>query len=460
MGQPHQWHIRLLVLWLLISTNRWAQADPLPHGVASGEVSATSAMIWARVNGEAGETAFTVEYTVDPTFATVQGRQATTVSGATDFTGTVPLTALQPATRYYYRVRPQSTDNGQSSAGTFMTAPLPEEKQDVIFLWGGDLGGQGFCRQPAYTIFFPMKAMHADFFIFGGDTIYADSPCPSPPNAPGSDFVAKTQEQFWAKHRYQREDRLLRELLATTPLYPIWDDHEVKNDFAGSHEPLTPVGLQAFFDYFPLQRFPAEPHRLYRSARWGQRLEVFLLDNRQYRSANRQADGPDKTMLGPLQLRWLLDGLSTSTATWKVIVSSVPLAAHTGRILFGHDGWGGGAIADGFTTELRIIVTTLEEKQIRNVVWLSTDIHVARFFSYDPNQDGKPDFYEFISGPLSAITGNLDSLDQTFHPTILYEETNFFNFGVVKVNGKSGAFTVEIRDQEGKVHQALTLKAE
>jgi alkaline phosphatase D len=305
-----------------------------------------------------------------------------------------------------------------------------------------------------------MKAMQADFFIFGGDTIYADSPCPSPPNAPGSDFVAKTQEQFWTKYRYQREDRLLRELLATTPLYVIWDDHEVKNDFAGSREPLTSVGLKAFFDYFPLPRSSTEPYRLYRSFRWGQRVELFFLDNRQYRSVNSQTDGPDKTMLGPAQLRWFLDGLAASTATWKVIVSGVPLSAHTGRILTGHDGWGGGAIADGFATELRTIVTTLQDKGIHNVVWLSTDIHVARFFSYDPNNDGKPDFYEFISGPLNAGTGNLDPLDYTFHPTILYEENGFFNFGVVKVNGQTGAFTVEIRDQEGKVHHALTLKAQ
>jgi alkaline phosphatase D len=104
-------------------------------------------------------------------------------------------------------------------------------------------------------------------------------------------------------------------------------------------------------------------------------------------------------------------------------------------------------------------VTALREKQIRNVVWISTDIHVARFFSYDPNNDGKPDFYEFISGPLSAITGNLDPLDHTFRPTVLYEETNFFNFGVVKVDGKSGALTAEIRDQEGKVRHSLTLEA-
>lgn len=337
MGQRYPHHLPTLVLSGLLILPPGAQAAPLPHGVASGEISASSAMIWARTNGE---TTFTVEYATDPSFATVQGTQTATVAAETDFTGTVTLAALAPATHYFYRVRSQSADGEHSASGTFATAPPPEKQHDVTFLWGGDLGGQGFCRRPAYTIFSPMKAVRADFFIFGGDTVYADSPCPSPPNAPGSDFVAITQEQFWAKYRYQREDQLLKDLLATTPLYPIWDDHEVKNDFAGPNEALTPVGLKAFFDYFPLQRPSEEPRRLYRSFWWGQRVELFLLDNRQYRSTNGQADGPDKTMLGPTQLRWLLDGLSNSTATWKVIVSSVPLSAHTGGIFTGRDGWG------------------------------------------------------------------------------------------------------------------------
>jgi alkaline phosphatase D len=125
----------------------------------------------------------------------------------------------------------------------------------------------------------------------------------------------------------------------------------------------------------------------------------------------------------------------------------------------GNDSWGKGEFSDGFDTELGKIVTTLRDRHLRNVAWLSTDIHVARILSYDPDQDGTIDFYELISGPLNAATGNFDSLDQTFHPSILYEENKFFNFGVVKIDGKSGTLSVEIRDQTGKVHHTLTLPA-
>ena len=64
-------------------------------------------------------------------------------------------------------------------------------------------------------------------------------------------------------------------------MYAIWDDHEVKNDFAGPSEPLMPVGRQAFLDYWPIPPPPDEPTRLYRKVRWGKLLEVFILDTRQ-----------------------------------------------------------------------------------------------------------------------------------------------------------------------------------
>jgi alkaline phosphatase D len=428
----------------------------LKHGVASGDVTDTTAVIWARADGEG---VLVAEYATSPAFDVVQNGGSVHVSPMTDFTGTVVLTALHPATRYYYRVRLADAEIAAHVSGSFTTAPPPELPSSVSFLWGGDLGGQGFCRQPEYRIFTPMKAVAADFFIFGGDTIYADSLCPAPPNAPGADFKATTQAEFWAKHRYQREDQPFRELLAVTSVYALWDDHEVKNDFSGLMEPLMPLGRQAFFDYFPIQRATEEPQRLYRSFRWGKHLEMFILDARQYRSPNSHADSEDKTMLGSPQLHWLLNGLTASTATWKIIVSSVPLSAHTGSFVNGRDGWGGGFFADGFGTELKKIITTLHDRGLRNVAWLSTDIHVARILSYDPNQDDVPDFHEFISGPLSAITGNFDTLDQTFRPQVLYEETNFFNFGMGKIDGQNGALTIEIHDQEGKRHYMLTLPA-
>ena len=271
----------------------------------SGEVTATGANIWTRASQEA---MIDVEYDTTKEFHHPQTGGRIQVSAENDFTGVASLSGLHPATRYFYRVRVKEDDPANAIVGSFVTAPPPDRPDEVTFLWGADLGGQGICRQPGYPIFDILNAQSADFFLFAGDTIYADSRCPSPPNAPGADFKATTQEQFWAKYRYQREDRALRNFFTHTSVYATWDDHEVTGDFAGPAEPLMPIGLQAFRNYFPFASADRQDRRLYRSFRWGNHLDLFMLDTRQYRSPNIQPDGPEKTMLGATQLnmaaRW------------------------------------------------------------------------------------------------------------------------------------------------------------
>lgn len=448
--------IHSVPLLLLFTLRVAAEPALLTHGVTSGEVTATSANIWSRANREDG---LLVEYDVMEQFLHPQNGGTVQVSAENDFTGVISLRGLRPETRYFYRVRTTESEVSHARSGSFLTAPPADRPSQVSFLWGGDLGGQGICRWPSYAIFDVLRAQAADFFLFAGDTIYADSQCPSPPNAPGADFKAITQGQFWAKYKYQREDRALRDFLAQTSVYATWDDHEVTGDFAGPSEPLMPLGRQAFEDYFPFSSANRQSHRLYRSFRWGQHLDLFILDTRQYRSPNLQPDGPEKTMLGATQLQWLLEGLTSSTATWQVIVSSVPLSARTGNPLRGHDSWAGGSFPGGFETELEKIVTALQRARKRNVIWLSADVHVARALAYDPDQDGAANFHEFISGPLSAITGDFDPLSEKFHPRLLYEESKFFNFGKIHIDGATGALTVGIHDQEGKSHYSLILPA-
>jgi alkaline phosphatase D len=89
----------------------------------------------------------------------------------------------------------------------------------------------------------------------------------------------------------------------------------VTNNFNSETE-LLPTGRQAFFEYWPIDTHESvtgsDPHRIYRSFRWGKHLEVFLLDTRQYRSPNSMPESKDKTMLGQKQLSWLKDFLAAS----------------------------------------------------------------------------------------------------------------------------------------------------
>jgi alkaline phosphatase D len=65
--------------------------------------------------------------------------------------------------------------------------------------------------------------------------------------------------------------------------------------------------------------------KTYRTYRWGKDLQVWLVEGRDFRSPNSMPDGPDKTIWGAEQKKWLKDTLLASDATWKVLVSPTPI---------------------------------------------------------------------------------------------------------------------------------------
>src|SRR5262249_16631968 len=127
-----------------------------------------------------------------------------------------------------------------------------------------------------------------------GDTIAAD-------DARGDGVVASTFDEFAGKYRANRLDSALRALLRSTVTFAIPDDGEVRRGFAGAEPGFGAVGttgLHAFKRYFPIRDDPASPTRLYRRVQWGSLVELFLLDGRQYRTAELVccADGTVETI--------------------------------------------------------------------------------------------------------------------------------------------------------------------
>ncbi len=443
----------------------FVDVDFLPQGIAVGDISSQNALLWLRTEGpaivrvewaslSAWERASKMATVMGPGFRTAE----LTTTAETDYTLTIPLEDLSPATRYRYHVLVRSADQAtrQFSAslaanGEFVTLPDEKTSAAVTFAWSGDLGGGGRCRQGAdeYPIFDVIRRHNPDFFLFLGDTIYGDHICPSPPNEPGADFKAATLEMYRRRHRYQREAEALRRFLRTVPVYVVWDDHEVKNNFAGPFEVQMPAGRQALREYWPIASPAHDPHRLYRRVRYGADLELFILDTRQYRSRNADPDGPDKTMLGAAQLQWLLDGIQDSTATWKALATSVPLSIPKGGDMTvpGSDGWAGGSDGTGFERERQVIVDAILKHRIKNVVFLAGDVHWTQANAYDPDQDGVVDFREYIAGPLSAPPGRFAPTRDELHPTQLFYEVGYHNFGLVRVT--KDAFEVTMVDETG-----------
>src|SRR5438093_544932 len=251
-----------------------------------------------------------------------------------------------------------------------------------------------------------------------------------------------------------------QELLRATSVDAIWDDHEVRNDFSGPTEPLMPTGRRAFLEYWPIVPPDDEPTRLYRKFRWGRLLEVFILDTRQYRSPNAAPDGPGKTMLGAAQRRWLVDSVSASTATWKVVVSSVPLSIPTGSPAR-RDSWSNASVygtpqegGTGFAVERDALLRQLRERGVKNLVFVVADVHHAEIIRHQPAPGWS--FHEFVAGPLSARFGRPRPLAEGLNPRSLFARSGVNNFGDVTL--APAHLTVRLYDEEGAVLFTHTIK--
>jgi alkaline phosphatase D len=526
----------------------------ISHGIASGDVTNQSAIVWSRVNDQPAQ--MNVEYDTNANFSNPLSKAAQ-ANSTTDFTAQAKLDGLKPDTQYYYRVwftgsdiknnntDRNSNDNNSSATsdiaeqvevGTFKTAPSfnmtsNSSSNAISFIWAADVGGQNYCRNAddgGYSIFKSMQSLSPDFFIANGDMIYADGACPTQgpivnnstnnqtttwTNIPG-DFksiadpsvdwnnVTEVRSIFLEHWKYNRNDTYFKEFLSNVSMYSQWDDHEVINDF-GSKWPdwnlfstaregypnIVKEGRNAFLYYSPVgsdnnnnidTENDPDTH-IYRSFNWGKDLDLFIIDARSYRSQNHIADTPDsnKTMLGEEQLQWLKQELSNSNATWKVISSDVPISIPTGSnaSILGRDGWANGnetnnySYYTGFESELTDLLRFIDEQGMKNIVFITTDVHFPAFirYNFDLNNDGNmTEIHELVSGPLSAFRLGVPfpQLDETFNPSLLYGEGNIFNFGYIRIedgrdneeedNGKPHLIA-DIRDEKGVVRPGSTL---
>ncbi|MDA8019046.1 MAG: alkaline phosphatase D family protein [Thermoanaerobaculia bacterium] len=458
----------LPLLCLALSSLACAPVVTFSHGVASGDVTDTSAVLWTRTDRpsdlrlELRDAANRIEREISVVPSAVHADKAVFHA---------PIGGLRPGTTYLYRFVSGGLFRSSAAEGRFRTAPAPDDDALPRFVFGGDLGGQGFCRhvERGYDVFSKMLLLEPDAFVANGDMIYADGICPAEgpegwPNLPGTFpsvvdvewTLPEVREVIDAHWSYNRVDPYVLEFLAEVPVYVQWDDHEVINDFGAGwdrwpHQPEKPgypelvaAGRDALFDWNPIRRNSDEPHRIYRSFRWGRHLELFLIDARSYRSPNAMPDGPEKTLLGPAQREWLSAGVLASDATWKVISSDVPLTLPTGwPEHYGRDGFADGVLgegregtpeATGAEDELVELLERFDTADVQNLVVMATDVHFAMSLRWSKDFDGDGDeltVHELISGPLNAVSVPAKQPDPSFGPEVLYSEGELFNFATL-----------------------------
>ncbi len=425
-----------VVVWLVLGAGAAGPPPPERVLVAVTDPGRTGAIVWARADREGP---VQIELRADDGGA-VAGLAAV-ARPAADLIVQAAVTGLAPARRYTYQVR----TTREAVTGEFMTAPPADQPVPATLLWSGDLGARGFCPgETDYPILRAMAARRAALLLLVGDTVYADHPC--------GGFVASTVAGFRAKHRAVRAHAAVQGLLRRMAVAAVWDDHEVRGNFAGAHEPLMPAGRAAFLDYWPVATPGDDPTRLYRALRWGRLLEIFVLDTRQYRSANCRPDGPGKTMLGAEQRRWLVEQVTASDAVWKAVVSSVPLSLPKSWPC--GDSWAPRRLPfyrTGFAAERDAVLAALRRRGVRNLVVLAADVHFAAVMEHRPADDFV--VRELVAGPLAAGAKAPWDPAPGLRSRVLWSGGGQPTFGELGVD--TGGLTVRIRDARGGVlHEA------
>jgi alkaline phosphatase D len=297
--------------------------------------------------------------------------------------------------------------------------------------------------------------------------------------------VAETLDEFRGNFAYNLLDANVRRFNAEVGLYCEWDDHEIHNNWypgqlledarytEKSASVLAGRARRAMLEYTPIRPSAVEPGRVYRSFRRGPSLEIFMLDERSYRgpnSENRQPKaGPETAFLGPAQLAWLKQGLASSTATWKLLVSDMPLSlvVPDGRKngVWMEEAWANGHGPPlGRELELADLLRFARQRKIKNLLVVTADVHYAAAHYYDPQhaEFGEFDpFWEFVAGPLHASTYGPNQLDSTFGPPIKYMSPPSGRrlrspadggqyFGTLRIDGKTEVLTASLYDLHGE----------
>ena len=198
-----------------------------------------------------------------------------------------------------------------------------------------------------------VAALQPDAFLLLGDQIYSDS---------------HEIEGYREEYGKCLEIGGMNDATAGCSVVATWDDHEVANNWAmeslakGQYD----AALQAFREGFPQRQGPTGG--IWRSISYGGVAELFVLDCR----SERQAD--EGVYIGREQMDWLKAGLAASTATFKLILNSVPITDYTDMLgdVEADDRW------QGFPEAREEILSFIDGEGLTGVLWVAGDVHFAQ----------------------------------------------------------------------------------
>jgi alkaline phosphatase D len=329
-------------------------ASSFPVGVQAGDLTSSSAILWTHQVGTAPLTLRVYEPT-NPGKALVH--HEANVTASPDGYVHVDASPLPAHTELFYVFLEGNapTFSARSRIGRFVTAPLPGQRPKAVF------GGTSCIkndRAPFETLAIA-AGKQLDFFVLGGDNTYNDP--------------ATTLAEYRGLWLGQLGDSGYRSLLQSTGHYATWDDHEVDNDWNPEliSQTRLAAATQTFFEHLAIRRDITFPNRVWRRYAWGDTIDVFVLDSRSERKPS-TIISQNPQYISPEQMTWLKDGLKSSTATFKLIVNSVPITNFPHLFDFASiDRW------EGYGAQRAELLDAIVQNGVTGVLFVSGDFHLG-----------------------------------------------------------------------------------
>ncbi len=391
----------------IVSGVAWAQPAfrnyPFALGVASGDPWPDSVVLWTRLAPEpltgGGMPTANVEVgweiAADQAFRSIVRSGTAVARPELGHSVHVEAGGLSPAREYWYRFR---CGGEVSQTGRTKTAPVAGAAVDRLRF---GVCGCGQYETGFFTAYGHVADEAFDFIFHTGDYIYEGrGDTGRNPNNVRRHLGQEIYTLVDYRNRYAqyKSDPDLMAAHLSAPMIVTWDDHEVDNDYAGDRDERdTPpevfllrraAAYQAYYESMPLRAtaMPSGPHLpLYRRLRFGNLIDLNVLDTRQYRSKQACSTSsqaactaamldPSRTILGATQEQWLFGNLAAPAGTWTVLGQQVPTFARDNRgtnpdARFSVDKW------DGYAAGRQRLFQRLKDTRAANPIVLSGDVH-------------------------------------------------------------------------------------
>ena len=365
-----------------------------------------------------------------------------TVKAENDYVHQFKLSGLKSATAYFVQVDARDVGGEKvtaTSKGSFGTPAPASSWQDVSFTV---VTGQSYWDlddRQGYHIYPAMAKLSPNFIVPTGDTVYLDSEAPRARTIP------------LARYHWHRMYSLPRHVDFHRQVPGYWevDDHDswINDGWpTATAKWMNPLTFNQGFDVYR-EQVPLDD-KTYRTIRWGNGLQIWMVEGRLYRSPNNMKDSPDKTIWGKEQMAWLKRSISQSDAKFRVLISPTPIV--------GPDrdkGKNDNHANDSFATEGDAFRLWTKDQGLKNFYTCCGDRH-WQYMSIDP----KSGLREFSCGPASDQHAGGNPKQPDWQPFLRVKG----GFLSVSINQVDGTPTIAFRHHnvKGKVVHEFSATAE